>query len=256
VGLLCDFNSNQNVDTEDMAMLIEHWGHDEPDFDVAPASSGNGIVDVEDLRVLLQYWGVEVDVPEFGLVAHWKFDEAVGRLASDSAADNDALAIGDPVWQPSGGRLGGALEFDGVDDWVKTDLALNPANGAFSVFAWVKGGAPGQVIISQQGGSDWLMLDPVTGVLMTELKSGGRSGAVLYSDAIITDGTWHRVGFTWDGSTRSLYVDDGLVAEDAQGELASCSGGLNIGTGHNAAPGTYWTGLIDDVRIYHRAVNP
>jgi hypothetical protein len=48
---------------------------------------------------------------------------------------------------------------------------------------------------------------------------------------IITDGAWHRVGFTWDGSTRYLYVDDILVAEDGHAGLAEGYGGLNIGAG-------------------------
>jgi len=34
------------------------------------------------------------------------------------------------------------------------------------------------------------------------------------------------------------------------------AGGLNIGCGKNMTPNTYWTGLIDDVRIYNRAVKP
>jgi hypothetical protein len=78
----------------------------------------------------------------------------------------------------------------------------------------------------------------------------------LYSDAIIADGTWHRVGFAWDGSNRRLYVDDVLVAEDTQQGLAACYGGLQIGCGRDMAAGTFWKGLIDDMRIYNRAVRP
>jgi hypothetical protein len=33
-------------------------------------------------------------------------------------------------------------------------------------------------------------------------------------------------------------------------------GGLHIGAAENLAPGTFFTGLIDDVRIYNRAVKP
>ena len=38
--------------------------------------------------------------------------------------------------------------------------------------------------------------------------------------------------------------------------LVPCTGGLNIGCGSDMAPGTFFTGLIDDVRIYNRAVRP
>jgi len=251
---IVDFNGDGNVDGADINIMVDHWGQDSSLCDIGPTVWGDGVVNVHDLAALAEYIGKDVDDPT--LVAHWALDENAGMIAADGVGENDAVVIGDPTWKPDGGQVGGALQLDGVDDCVIAPSVLNPAERPFTVLAWVKGGAPGQVVISQQGGSDWLMLDPVTGVLMTELKSGGRSSAVLYSDAIITDGAWHRVGFTWDGSTRRLYVDDMLVGQDAQGELAGCSGGLKIGSGHNVAPGTYWTGLIDDVRIYSRAVRP
>ena len=46
------------------------------------------------------------------------------------------------------------------------------------------------------------------------------------------------------------------VAEDAQDNLEGSENGLYIGTGKAMEPGTYWSGLIDDVRIYTRAVTP
>ena len=75
---------------------------------------------------------------------------------------------------PTAGKVDGALAFDGTDDYISTPFVLNPAAGVFSVFAWIKGGAPGQVIISQrQGGANWLLTDPQAGALMTELKGSG-----------------------------------------------------------------------------------
>ncbi len=101
------------------------------------------------------------------------------------------------------------LEFDGIDDMIIGKFVSDPEEGPFSVLAWIQGGAPGQVIISQQGGVNWLQVD-TDGTLMTELtKSGGRTlGVPPYSETVITDDNWHRVGFVWDGSQRILYVDD------------------------------------------------
>ena len=90
---------------------------------------------------------------------------------------------------------------------------------------------------------------------MTELK-GGRRSAALVSQTVITDGNWHRVGFTWDGSNRVLYVDDVLVAEDTLSGLAGTSAGLFIGASRSLDPGAFWSGMIDDVRIYDRALAP
>jgi len=48
-------------------------------------------------------------------------------------------------------------------------------------------------------------------------------------------------------------VDDVEVAKDTQNQLASSTGGFYIGAGTNLEPGTFFSGLIDDVRIYNRA---
>ena len=51
-------------------------------------------------------------------------------------------------------------------------------------------------------------------------------------------------------------MDGNRVAEGADVESAECSGGLYIGCDKDMAPGTFFTGLIDDVRIYNRGVEP
>jgi hypothetical protein len=150
----------------------------------------------------------------------------------------------------------GALQLDGIDDYVNTPFVLNPADGKFSVFAWIKGGAPGQAVLSQAGGANWLCSDSLEGNLLTELKGAGRGAAELLSQTIITDGDWHRIGLVWDGSHRTLYVDDVAVAEDTQTNLAGSENGLYIGAGTAMETGSFWFGLIDDVRIYNRAVTP
>jgi hypothetical protein len=251
---LPDFNGDEIVDIEDLIMLIEHWGQDEPSVDIAPLPFGDGIVDVQDLEVLMSYWQQEV-LP-VDLVAYWKLDETEGSIAYDSVGVNDGILNGVPTWQPTSGMIDGALELDGIDDYVSTEFVLNPADGPFSVLTWIKGGAPGQVAISQSGGSNWLLVDPAEGNLMTELKGPGRSASPLQSQTVITDGNWHRIGFVWDGSNRTLYVDGMAVAEDTQDALAGSDNGLYIGCGNFMEPGTFWSGLIDDVRIYNRAVNP
>jgi len=139
---------------------------------------------------------------------------------------------------------------------VRTDFVLNPADGPFSVFAWIKGGAPGQVILSQIGEADWLCTDASAGNLMTELEGLGRAGCPLVSQTLITDGNWHPVGLTWDGSNRILYVDDLEVAKDTQAQFSGSAEGLYIGAGKNLDAGSFFSGLIDDVRVYNRAVTP
>jgi hypothetical protein len=216
---------------------------------------GDGKVDEKDLQVLMDYWGREVNDPT--LIAYWKLDEDEGSVAGDSAGTGDGVLVGNPVWQPAGGKLGGTLQLDGIDDYVRTPFVVDPGKGPFSVFAWVKGGAPGQVVVSRTGGANWLMASSPAGSLMTDVKSADRKGKALTSTTVITDGAWHRIGLVWDGSNRILYVDDIEVAGDTQSSLAASAGGLCIGGPSDpAAGGAFWSGLIDDVRLYDRAVKP
>jgi len=251
---IVDFTGDGQVDLQDLLRLIESWGKDDPSVDIGPMPWGDGVVDAADLEVLMGYWQQEV-LP-VSLIAYWKLDEAEGIVAADKAGTNNGTLVGDPIWQPAGGKVKGALQFDGIDDYVSTPFVVDPSQGSFSIFAWVKGGAPGQVIVSQANGANWLMAGASDGGLMTDLKSAGRQGKSLTSATVITDDAWHRVGLVWDGSNRILYVDDIEVVKDTQANLPSSPGGLQIGAGSALSPGSFWKGLIDDVRIYDRAVKP
>jgi L-ascorbate metabolism protein UlaG (beta-lactamase superfamily) len=213
-----------------------------------------------DVRILDigQFISSEGWLQDFPLIAHWQLDETDGPVAHDSAGANSALVHGQPLWRPADGKVAGALELDGTDDYIATGFILNPADGPFSIFAWIKGGAPGQVIVSQLAGRSWLRPDPTAGKLMTELKAPGRFGYALYSEAIITDALWHRIGLVWDGTSRYLYVDDAEVSRDTAPvtTLESADGGLYIGAAAVLDESGFFAGLIDDVRIYNTAIMP
>ena len=248
-----DFNGDGIVNSVDMSIMIDHWGEKYSLCDIGPTPIGDGIVDVQDLIVLSEYLFEEVRDP--ALVSYWPFDESEGDIAHDSGGDNDAVVIGSPTWLPSGGMVNGALELDGINDHVAAPLVLDLIPEQLSVFAWIKGGAPGQVIFSPANGRKWLSAKIATGVLMTELIPG-LTVKSLSSDAVITDDEWHHVGLTWDGFSKLvLYVDAVKVVENTQSGIPTSSGDLYIGTGKTLESGTYWSGLIDDVRIYSRTLS-
>ncbi|UCD51620.1 MAG: LamG domain-containing protein, partial [Phycisphaerales bacterium] len=180
-------------------------------------------------------------------------------IAYDSLGENDGTCHGEPLWVPDGGKVGGALQLDGIDDYVESDFILNPALGSFSAFAWIKGGEPGHVIISQTGsnGGTWLGTNPSNGKLMTGL--GGTYFGVLESESVIADGQWHHVGLVYDFDAlhRRLYVDGAQVAEDATFVAPQPStGGLNLGASKDLDAASFFSGLIDDIRIYNRVISP
>jgi len=258
-GPTVDFNGDGIVDSADMRIMVDHWHTNYPLCDIAPAPFGDSFVDVQDLIFLSEHLFEEVNDPT--LVAHWALDETEGIFAGDSAGSNDAVVLGGATWQSDTGQVNGALQLNGVDGYAIAGAVLNPADGPFSVLAWIKGGTAGQVIISEPGGANWLGTDPLDGRLMTGLVPppvGRFITQPMESESIITDGQWHRIGFVWDSSYRHLYVDGIEVVKDAAplSNLEGSYSGLYIGAGNAMAPGTYFSGLIDDVRIYNRVVSP
>jgi hypothetical protein len=259
---IVDFTGDGRVDGKDVLSMARRWDQGDLTFDIGPMPWGDNSVDVEDLKALAGYIGEEVTDPT--LIAHWALDETEGDVAHDNVGGNDGTVTGDAGWQPEGGSVGGALELDGIDDSVLIDLILNPDEGAFSLLAWIKGGAPGQVIVSQADakigrlnypGCSWLGFDAV-GALTTDLV--GSESASATSEVIITDGRWHRVALVWDkpSKTSTLHVDGLEIGDHLRPTLPEAYGGLQIGVGRSAEPKTLFTGLIDDVRIYNRAVKP
>jgi len=263
ISPVVDFNGDGIVDSADMCIMVDHWSEDYSLCDIGPTPWGDGIVDVQDLIVLAEHLFEEVFPIE--LVAYWKLDEAEGDIAYNSIGDNHSILSGNPTWQPDSGQLVGALELDGNGDYITTDFVLNPGDGPFSTFAWIKDGAPGQVIIDQTDGigtgETWLGITASDGNLMTGLMPYQVGRTVVFpleSQSLITDGLWHHVGFVWDGSYRSLYVDGTEVAKDTNpitlSPLIFANGGLYIGAGKALDAGTFFSGLIDDVRIYNVAL--
>jgi len=255
-----DFNGDRRIDCADVCALIDHWHQNEPTYDIAPPPFGDGIVDIQDLVIVTDHLFKEILPVE--LISYWKLDEAEGSIAYDSTGQCDGTLSGNPQWQLTNGKKDGALYFDGTDDYVSTPFVLNPAFGSFSVFAWVKGGAPGQVILSQERGVNWLMVDLVDGTLKTDLREPGTTGRnatypgpPLTSPTIFTGDDWHRIGFIRDGSNRILYVDGIEVARDIAANLEPASGGLYFGAGTNLESGSFFSGLIDDVRVYETALS-
>ena len=251
---ILDFNGDGIVDVKDIVIITEHWGENYPLCDIGPTPLGDGIVDIQDLVVLTEH----IEPIDRTLIAHWALDETEGMFAVDSAGDNDAVTFGDPIWLPGGGQVNGAIQLDGIDDYVSTPFILDPVKGSLSAFAWIKGGAPGQVIISQTGdfGGTWLGIKPSDGNLIAGF-SAMYFGA-LVSETVITDGQWHHVGFEYDTDTfhRRLYVDGAHVAEDTTAVAGlSSDGGMYIGVSKDLDAASFFSGLIDDVRIYKQALS-
>jgi len=85
---------------------------------IAGDLNGDCQVDFEDLVLAASQWMQASCDAETGLVAHWKLDESSGSTAADSSGSGYDGAVVGASWNPAGGALGGALQFDGDNDYV------------------------------------------------------------------------------------------------------------------------------------------
>ncbi len=250
-----DFDGDGTVNDFEMCKMVDSWGTSDPLCDIGPMPWGDGVVDVQDLSVLAEHLG-----PGFECVAHWALDEASGTTAYDSIGDSDAIVLGDAMWYPLDGKIDGTLQFDGVDDYVSTNFILDPKVQPVRVTCWLRSETPGRAIVSQTQntgfGATWLGSDSFDGTLMTAMMF---PYPALHSSAVIMDGQWHEVAVEWDGTRRRLRLDSREVARDGTSIALPplpLKGSLSIGVGANLEPDSFFNGLIDDVRIYNRAVKP
>ena len=73
-----------------------------------------------------------------GLVSHWLLDEVDGIQAGDEVRAESGILINGPVWRPEEGKVGGALEFDGLDDFVDIGPVDEVEGTSLTLAFWFK----------------------------------------------------------------------------------------------------------------------
>ena len=193
-----------------------------------------------------------------GLVAAWAFNQGSGSTVANSAGTGNGGTISGATWTT--GQFGGALSFDGIDDLITVNDAnsLDLTNG-MTLEAWVKPTALADfstvVMKERTNGLSYAMYasnganSPPT-VYINEGSDRSATGALL-----LPLNSWSHLAATYDGSTINLYVNGNLASSaTGGGSLATSTGALRIGG--NTVWGEYFKGLIDEVRVYNRALSP
>ncbi len=197
--------------------------------------------------------------PQPDLAGWWPLDEGEGTVAYDASGNgNDGEFVGDPQWVP--GMIGGALAFDG-DDYV------NCGNGdslqirdAITMAFWFQIDAfqnTWEAFISKgdnayrasrgDGGGN------ATHMGISGTSAGGGNGW-FNGTVIVTGGEWHHYAATYDGEEGRIYIDGVLdVTSPGTGQIGSSTYDFYIGENAQAT-GRFYHGLLDDVRLYSRAL--
>ena len=90
-----------------------------------------------------------------GLVAAYGFDEGAGTTTADASGNANTGTLSGATWNAAG-RYGGALTFDGVNDWVTVpDKAVLDLTSAMTLEAWVYASAVGswRTVLLKEGSS-------------------------------------------------------------------------------------------------------
>ena len=196
-----------------------------------------------------------------GLVAHYKFDEGAGTTAGDSSGNNNTgTLINGPT--RTLGKIGQALNFDGVDDFVNVGTSATYEFGlnSFSVSTWfyTPANLTNEYILSRVNGAyttGWnIGVSGVSTLNWIVLNGVSSANATMPSFAL---SQWHHaVGVVDRTANRSYLYVDGVLQGNVSiaGFGAVDAVGANLNFGRNSGGGTQFNGLIDEVRVYNRAL--
>jgi hypothetical protein len=176
-------------------------------------------------------------------------------------------SIADPNY--AAGIDGQAMEFFGDGKYLEILGSTDDFNNyhlGMTVSAWVNSTRTNWNAIAAKQNRDgdvwtgWVLVTQQQGVPQLDIR--GIGGPVASTS--VTDGQWHLVTATFDGSTARLYVDGELETDSDLSGIVETDNPVATGLPLTDRPvtigaedingGTPLTGLIDDVQIYNYAI--
>ena len=190
----------------------------------------------------------------------WKLDETSGTNARDSSGNgNTGTLVNGPFWIT--GKINGSLSFDGVDDYVSVTLSSAPGI-PYSISLWVKPQrlstteeiiSFGPISVSNYPRFFWNLSNKI-------LMQGG-PGAYVYSAKVFSSSDlnkWWHVVFVIPSSvvsTWNLYINGATSNGSSYDDSSNVSPPTNLRIGREYSGNYPFSGSIDEVRIYNRALS-
>jgi hypothetical protein len=196
------------------------------------------------------------DGPAPGLVAAYGFDEGSGGLVNDASGNGHLGTISGATW--ASGRHGGALSFNGTNASVDLGALGTFYQGGFTLEAWVQKESATRNDVAvlgtwtgSGGGGPMLWVDHVNTHYQLTLNIGLSN--YLDSGRNPIAAQWQHLAATFDGTTARFYVDGTEIANRIASFSVGASNAWRIGA-YESSPAGFFDGLVDDVRIYDRAL--
>jgi hypothetical protein len=240
----------------------------------APDFSGSDCrVDPNDLRILTDNWLIsEYEVApllswdpnnDANLAAWYKFENNL----TDSAPHGPPNYNGDPCGTPSyvAGKAGQALSLDGINDGV---VATRMIKDDFTLMTWIKTDTPGAqagtrayqgsgLIWSDVGGGGYDFILAVLGTKLTFATGPNDVDTTSSGNVVFSPAQWVHVAVvrTRSSGRTELYINGMLDTAVVSNNTSSLTANPQIKIGANTIDERYYRGLIDEVRIYSRALS-
>ena len=193
----------------------------------------------------------DIEVPD--ALAQWRFEEPSGVMAADSVGNADGTLNGAPEHMP--GFLGLGLSFTGAQ-WVSAPLDVPETDYTSFLFFQTTSPSVGLFAVTMgilgSGGSDRHIYLSAGDLCVRTWNDE----TICSSGTNYADGVWHSVAHVLDGVNQKIYADGAPVAIGAKGfSDFSTQDAVVIGYS-NDAPTHYFTGLMDEVAVFNRALTP
>ena len=189
-----------------------------------------------------------------GLVHHYTFDETSGDIATDIVDANNGTLFnwaGDETkWVP--GRVGGALRFNGGDDYVLTDKAIDFTQYTIAFWLNVREKADGNPrVVTPIGGKDgWVLINNEYGRGVGFYYNNGSTTAQDPSPPVLGDWTHYAITFDRQAASASIYRDGVLVSSGVFGDGEPLLPWVIGHHGNVTSDTESLRGTMDDLRIY------
>lgn len=196
----------------------------------------------------------------------------VAETAVDSSGNgNDAVIHSQPVWRPAGGHDGsGALDFDGIDNYLQTpdSLAALQLTDEYTLSVWVQPAAVQKdwatlLTKTDPDGLDnhWTLQFEKPATTLVVRHPTGPWDTEITLGQLTADGAWHHVAIVRQADGTMLSYLDGALHKtmDPNDTFKNRvpgfgDGHLNIGADRTVSTDYVYKGSIDEIRIYSRAL--
>ncbi len=205
---------------------------------------------------------VEASAAEPGLVGWWRLDDGAGTAVADSSdgGHNGAFTTGNHTWVQ--GKFGGALKFDGGGPVEIPDHVDFHIEDAVSIALWANPEASQQTqakLFAKQKATYYpyaLQYNAGTGMLYANVSTASAQFNTKPNLANFP-GEWAHLCAAYDGSALVLYKNAVEVARvEGSGKLRQNTLSLTIGGRLTYTTSDNFKGMLDDVRLYSRALTP